>query len=167
MPDQATQTYATHRRYVPLYHFVAPFILLINLLWTFVGIYHFWRFGGRFDRVNSIVQVLVAVALIILWFYIRNFALAVQDRLIRHEMRVRLGELLSADQRARIPELSVGQLIALRFACRSIVTVMMPLSSVIEASLCSATPEPHSPMQTAVRPSSDRSTLYPINVNTL
>jgi hypothetical protein len=116
MPDPATQTYATHRRYVPLYHFVAPAILLLNLLWTFVGIYHFWRFGGRFDRVNSIVQVLVAVALIILWFYLRNFALAVQDRVIRHEMRVRLGELLSADQRARIPELSVGQLIGLRFA---------------------------------------------------
>ena len=116
MPDPATQTYATHRRYVPLYHFVAPLILLLNLLWTFVGIYHFWRFGGRFDRVNSIVQVLVAVALIILWFYLRNFALAVQDRVIRHEMRVRLGELLSADQRARIPELSVGQLIGLRFA---------------------------------------------------
>jgi len=116
MPDQATQTYATHRRFVPLYHFVAPIILLLNLLWTFVGIYHFWRFGGRFDRVNSIVQVLVAVALIILWFYLRNFALAVQDRVIRHEMRVRLGELLSADQRARIPELSVGQLIGLRFA---------------------------------------------------
>ncbi len=116
MPDQATQSYATHRRYVPLYHFVTPTILLLNLLWTFVGIYHFWRFGGRFDRVNSIVQVLVAVALILIWFYLRNFPLAVQDRLIRHEMRVRLGELLPADQRARIPELTVGQLIALRFA---------------------------------------------------
>jgi hypothetical protein len=32
MPDQATQTYATHRRYVPLYHFVVPLILLLNLL---------------------------------------------------------------------------------------------------------------------------------------
>jgi Family of unknown function (DUF6526) len=116
MPDPATQTYATHRRYVPLYHFVAPVILLLNLLWTFVGIYHFWRFGGRYDRVNSIVQVLVAAALLILWFYLRTFPLAVQDRVIRNEMRLRLGELLPADQRARIPELTVGQLIALRFA---------------------------------------------------
>lgn len=116
MPDQASQSYATHRRYVPLYHFVTPAILLLNLLWTFVGIYHFWRFGGRFDRVNSVVQVLVAVALILMLFYLRTFPLAVQDRLIRHEMRVRLGELLPADQRARIPELSTGQLIALRFA---------------------------------------------------
>ncbi len=116
MPDPATQTYATHRRYVPLYHFVVPLILLLNLLWTFVGIYHFWRFGGRFDRVNSIVQVLVAAVLLVLWFYLRAFPIAVQDRLIRHEMRRRLGELLPADQRARIPELTVGQLIALRFA---------------------------------------------------
>ena len=116
MPEPATQNYATHRRYVPLYHFVAPLILLLNLLWTFVGIYHFWRFGGRFDRINCIVQVLVAIALLILWFYLRNFPLAVQDRVIRHEMRVRLGELLPADQRARIPELTVSQLIALRFA---------------------------------------------------
>jgi hypothetical protein len=116
MPDQATQTYATHRRYVPLYHFVAPIILLLNLLWTFVGIYHFWRFGGRYDRINSIVQVLVAAVLLVLWFYLRTFPLAVQDRLIRHEMRRRLGELLPADQRARIPELTVSQLIALRFA---------------------------------------------------
>jgi hypothetical protein len=116
MPDQATQTYATHRRYVPLYHFVAPLILLLNLLWTFVGIYHFWRFGGRYDRINSIVQVLVAAVLLVLWFYLRTFPLAVQDRLIRHEMRRRLGELLPADQRARIPELTVSQLIALRFA---------------------------------------------------
>lgn len=116
MPDPAAQSYATHRRYVPLYHFVAPIILLLNLLWTFVGIYHFWRFGGRYDRINSLVQVLVAATLLILWFYLRTFPIAVQDRLIRHEMRRRLGELLPADQRARIPELTVGQLIALRFA---------------------------------------------------
>jgi hypothetical protein len=116
MPDPAAQSYATHRRYVPLYHFVTPLILLLNLLWTFVGIYHACRGGGRFDRVNSVVQVLVAIALLLIWFYVRTFPLAVQDRLIRQEMRHRLGELLPLDQRARIPELSAAQLIALRFA---------------------------------------------------
>jgi hypothetical protein len=117
MPDPAAQSYANHRRFVPLYHYVTPLILLLNLLWTFVGIYHTWRAdSGRFDRGNSIVQVLVAVALLLIWFHLRNFPLTVQDRLIRHEMRLRLGELLPADQRARIPELTVGQLIALRFA---------------------------------------------------
>jgi hypothetical protein len=117
MPEPATQNYANHRRFVPLYHFVTPIILLLNLLWTFVGIYHYWRAdAGRFDRVNSIMQVLVALVLLVLWFYLRSFPLAVQDRLIRHEMQRRLGELLPADQRARIPELTVSQLIALRFA---------------------------------------------------
>lgn len=116
MPDPAAQSYATHRRYVPLFHFVIPSILLLNLLWTFVGIYHTWRGGGRFDRVNSVVQVLVALALLLIWFYARSFPLAVQDRVIRQEMWYRLGELLPPDQRARIPELSADQLIALRFA---------------------------------------------------
>ncbi|HVR06748.1 MAG TPA: DUF6526 family protein [Thermoanaerobaculia bacterium] len=116
MPDPASQSYATHRRYVPLYHFVTPSILLLNLLWTFVGIYHAWRGGGRFDRGNSVVQLLVAVALFLIWFYAREFALAVQDRVIRQEMWLRLGELLPVDQRARIPQLSAAQLIALRFA---------------------------------------------------
>ncbi len=116
MPENAPQNFSNHARYVPLYHFVTPLLLLVNLLWTFVGIYHAWRGGGRFDRVNSLVQVLVAVALLLMWYYLRVFPLAVQDRLIRQEMRLRLGELLPLDQRARIPELSVGQLIALRFA---------------------------------------------------
>ncbi|MBV8200167.1 MAG: hypothetical protein JOZ15_06045, partial [Acidobacteria bacterium] len=117
MPDHAPQSYATHRRYVPLYHFVTPLFLLLNLLWTFVGIYHFWRGGGgRFDRVGSVVQVLVAVALVLMWFHLRSFPLAVQDRVIRQEMWLRLGELLPLDQRARIPELTPDQLVALRFA---------------------------------------------------
>ena len=115
MPEPVPQSYANHRRYVPLYHFVTPLILLLNLLWTFVGIYH-WRDGSRFDHVNSFVQVLVAAALLLIWFYVRSFPLAVQDRLIRQEMWLRLGELLPLDQRARIPELSVDQLVGLRFA---------------------------------------------------
>lgn len=116
MPDAPSQSYANHRRFVPFYHYVTPLLLLINLGWSFVGIYHACRGGGRFDRGNSVVQTLVAVALILMWFHLRSFPLVVQDRLIRHEMRARLGELLPVDLRARIPELSAGQLIALRFA---------------------------------------------------
>ena len=39
-----------------------------------------------------------------------------QDRVIRLEMRLRMQQLLPADLRPRIPEFSVGQLVALRFA---------------------------------------------------
>jgi Family of unknown function (DUF6526) len=62
------------------------------------------------------VSVLVAVALVILCLQARLFALRVQDRVIRLEMRLRLQELLPLELRPRIPEFSVSQLIAMRFA---------------------------------------------------
>jgi hypothetical protein len=116
MPDPAPQSFANHRRFVPLHHAVAAPILLLNLLWAFVRIYHAWRGESRFDRVNSIVELLLALALLLVWAYMRIFALTVQDRVIRLEMRLRLAGVLSADLRSRIPELTVGQLVALRFA---------------------------------------------------
>lgn len=116
MPEHVPQTYKTHRRYVPMFHFVTGGILLLNLLWAFVRIYHAMRGGGRFDRANSIVGLLVAIALVLLLLYARQFAVTVQDRIIRIEMQHRLADVLPLDLRSRIGELSVGQLIALRFA---------------------------------------------------
>ena len=46
----------------------------------------------------------------------RGYALTLQNRLIRAEMRARLPGLLPEDLRGRIAELSVKQLIGLRFA---------------------------------------------------
>jgi Family of unknown function (DUF6526) len=58
----------------------------------------------------------VAVALLLLALFARLFALTVQDRVIRLEMRLRLTEILSADLRPRIPEFTARQLVSLRFA---------------------------------------------------
>ena len=52
----------------------------------------------------------------VLAFLARVFALRVQDRVIRLEMRLRLKELLPAALHPRIVEFTPGQLVALRFA---------------------------------------------------
>jgi hypothetical protein len=51
-----------------------------------------------------------------LGFLSRVQALAVQDRVIRLEMRLRLKEVLPADLKSKINDISARQLVALRFA---------------------------------------------------
>jgi hypothetical protein len=109
MPPQATQTFENHARYVPLYHFVLFGILMINLVWSVVRII-------RHPSVDAVAALLIAFGLLILFFYARQFALTVQDRMIRLEMRLRLAKVLPADLARRIGELTVNQLIGLRFA---------------------------------------------------
>jgi hypothetical protein len=60
--------------------------------------------------------VVLALALLTLAFVARTFALKVQDRVIRLEMRLRLRELLPADLQFRILDFRPGQLVAMRFA---------------------------------------------------
>ena len=106
---RAPQTFANHVRIVPGFHYGVLGIFVLNLLWS---LYRLWRTPGG----DAAVQALVAAALLGLFFYARMFALTVQNRVIRLEMRLRLGELLPEDVRGRVGELRTGQLIALRFA---------------------------------------------------
>ncbi len=103
------QSFATHRRYVPLFHFVLSALLLANVV--------YWSYalarGFRWARLDG---WLVSIALAILFFYARQFALTVQDRVIRLEMRLRAERLLPAELLARFAELTPRQLVALRFA---------------------------------------------------
>ena len=50
---------------------------------------------------------------------LRGYATRLQDRIIRTEMRLRLSGLLPPERRAEVDALSLGQLIALRFASNS------------------------------------------------
>ena len=66
--------------------------------------------------VDSAIAAAMGIVLAMVFVTLRVFALTVQDRVIRLEMRLRLRELLPADLQTRIPEFTHHQLVALRFA---------------------------------------------------
>jgi hypothetical protein len=94
---------------VPLYHFGTFGILAINFIWRLVALVRRWSW-------EALLELAVALALLGLFFYARIFALTVQDRIIRLEMRLRLKEILPADLKGRIGDLTRDQFVALRFA---------------------------------------------------
>jgi hypothetical protein len=109
MAEKKPQTFANHSRYDPLFHF---FVLPVFLLLPFVAAAHFiWRPG-----LHAGLLFVVAMATAIAVLKIRLYAVKVQDRVIRLEEHMRLASLLPEPLRARIPELAVPQLVALRFA---------------------------------------------------
>jgi Family of unknown function (DUF6526) len=103
------QNFENHNKFVPLYIAVAAPILVLNFLWSLYR-------AIRVHSFDTVVAFLLSIALMILLAYSRNFALTVQDRVIRLEMRLRLQHILPADLQARIPALTLSQLVALRFA---------------------------------------------------
>jgi hypothetical protein len=109
MRQQAAQSFATHRRIIPLYHVVLFAVFLVNAIWSIVQLV-------RSPSWSTVIGCAVALALVGLFYYAREFALTVQDRVIRLEMRLRLGEVLPADLKGRVQELDRDQLVALRFA---------------------------------------------------
>ena len=109
MADKMPQTYKSHTRFVPLYHYVTGPIFLLNFLWSF------YRMVTGFS-VDSVLGAVVALALIFLFFFARVFALGAQDRVIRLEEQLRMQALLPDDLKSRINDYTTDQLIALRFA---------------------------------------------------
>jgi hypothetical protein len=94
--------------YLPII-FALP-VFVINLLWS---LYRLRELGISF---GGIFGVILAAALVVLVFQARLFALAVQDRVIRLEERLRYERVLPADLQARTGELTIGQIVSLRFA---------------------------------------------------
>ena len=101
MPNNS-QTRASHRRFIPMWHFFAAPVLIINV---FVE-------GMRFFRAPTGVNgwsVIVALALVIGIFFSRVMPLRAQDRIIRLEERIRFEKVLPTDLRGRIEELTAEQ----------------------------------------------------------
>jgi hypothetical protein len=103
------QNFKNHARFVPAFHFFVAPVFLLNIVWSIVRVVRSFSFG-------TIVSLLVAIALFLLAFTARIFALTVQDRVIRLEMRLRMQQMLPPDLTPRIPDFTVSQLVALRFA---------------------------------------------------
>jgi len=109
MATDAVQSFKNHAKLVPLFHFVTMPILFVNALRSIA-------IAVTRPGWDTALAALVGVALILMALLVRTFALRVQDRVIRLEMRLRLRELLPPDLAPRIAELTPRQLVALRFA---------------------------------------------------
>jgi Family of unknown function (DUF6526) len=103
------QSYATHRRLFPLFHYFALPILLANVA---VAVGHAIRRPSLWNAWLVILSLGLVAGLVAS----RASALYVQNRVIALEMRLRLAATLPPELRTRIPELRLRQLIGLRFA---------------------------------------------------
>jgi hypothetical protein len=109
MAEKKPQTFANHVRWDPPFHFFALPVFFLLALGT--AVHFIWR-----PRLHTGLMFVVAVALAVVVVKSRLSILKVQDRVIRLEERLRLASLLPEPLRSRIPELTEGQLVALRFA---------------------------------------------------
>lgn len=104
------QSFEHHAAYQPSWHYVALPASFFYMFWTVVALVR----GGV--GADALFHCVLAVALVAAIWASRTMSLTIQNRIIRLEMRLRLREILPAPLAARIPELTVRQLIALRFA---------------------------------------------------
>lgn len=107
------QNFSNHTRYFPLFHFVIIPLLALNFLCHLVRLFIAEPQSGRkalaYWTLLSLVFILMALAA-------RLQALTVQNRVIRLEEKLRYKSVLSSELAAKAENLSVGQIVALRFA---------------------------------------------------
>jgi uncharacterized membrane protein YciS (DUF1049 family) len=106
----AEQSFQSHAKWLPPFHFFVLPVLLINL-----GFSIYWCVKASFT-VSGVLSVVFAAALFVGMVMARVAAMKVQDRVIRIEERIRFERVLPADMQARIGEFTIDQLVALRFA---------------------------------------------------
>lgn len=109
MSTKQPQKFSNHTHWVPLYHFVtltAMVILLIGASYNLVV-------GEKSDSLLNALFLLLVLTVISVSLHSRSFALKVQDRAIRAEENLRYFILTG---KRLDPRITLGQLIALRFA---------------------------------------------------
>jgi type III secretory pathway component EscR len=106
------QNYKNHIKLVPLYHYVTYLLMLAALAGATLKFVRSYE-TGLYGLLVPTVLILLSVALILVAFFARSFALKAQDRAIRAEENLRYfaitGKLLDN-------KLTPAQIVALRFA---------------------------------------------------
>ena len=118
MAERTPQTLANHVKFDPPFHyFIAP---VFAISWVISVI-----FAIRHPNFVHFRIVIFNTALLVAVTRFRQYALKVQDRVIRLEERLRLATLLPDSQRSQIARLTERQLIALRFASDAEIPILV------------------------------------------
>ena len=105
------QSYANHRKIVPLFHQVLFGLIVLTTIGSAVNLYQ--SIGDHQRLYSASLIVVIAVCLMLLFFFCRVFALKAQDRAIRAEENLRHFILTG---KALDPRLTMRQIVGLRFA---------------------------------------------------
>ncbi len=109
MSEKKPQNYKNHAKFIPVFHYIALPLLLINFLAVLFRLAQDINF-------YALNELGLAVALIVVAVFTRLFALKAQDRVIRLEEQLRIQTLLPDALKANAGRLTMGQIVALRFA---------------------------------------------------
>jgi uncharacterized membrane protein YciS (DUF1049 family) len=104
----AQQSFENHAKVVPAYHYFTFGLIAAYL------VYRLYIVATAFS-LDAVMSLLLAVGVMMAAFWSRVFALRVQDRVIRLEMRLRLLKVAPAVA-PRLGEFTINQLCSLRFA---------------------------------------------------
>mgnify|MGYP000078050132 CR=1 FL=1 len=106
MPEQS---FKSHTKWDPPFHF---FLMPVMLATFIFSAKHAWAYPNGI----TLWLVLLSAGMFVWLIKTRTYALGVQNRLIRLEERLRMEKLLPVELIPRLDELSVAQIIGLRFA---------------------------------------------------
>jgi hypothetical protein len=105
----SSQNFQNHGRYLTVWHFIIPALLLSILGFSIINLIH----SDAHTHYSAVLLAAISIVLIVFWWYARLFALKAQDRAIRAEENLRHFILTG---KALDSRLRMSQIVALRFA---------------------------------------------------
>lgn len=104
------QSYKNHVRYYPPHHFIFYPVILLG---TVAGVLHFFM---TYQVIWLFIAILFIVAGWLSYLMRQHYALTLQDRIVRQEVRFRYFTLTNQRFEVLEQQLSLSQVLALRFA---------------------------------------------------